>query len=682
MASSPISLAFAFVAIAVFALDCILGSVVAAAARFMLHRNIPEYVERRGTCQRPGAPQRESVNAEGHSERGVNHLVRPLTEARRQTCILVLCRCRAERETPGRDRWGRPERFKTSGLWHKIRMVWSTCRRKTTHGVLKGLNGSAGLRKVRFVSGVLTAGGHRVTRWVAVLGLVVGLVVAGGAGTPASAASKDASLIMDAQTGKILFSRSADEARFPASLTKMMTLYLLFERLQEGKLALSTKLNVSSFAAGQEPSKLGLKPGTTITVEEAIGALIIRSANDVAVVVAEAIGGSEAKFARLMTQKARALSMRNTYFYNASGLPHPLQRSTARDMATLGRALMKNFPQYYDRFAARTYTFRGKTYETHNDLLVDFVGANGIKTGYTRASGFNLVSSAERDGRRIIGVVMGGRTARERDNEMRAILGSMFDKIEANPTMVAAYEDPRGRYTQVASAVTAPPKPVRNPNVRAPGDPGVVAMAPIPDEPQAPREVVSLASADPLAELIAETVAEPRRAEPRGADQLAAVVPQPRTTRVALRTNIDAGAMPSYVAEAPGRLIWGGDVSEVRTASLASALLGEIGEGDTPTSTRRTASSDPRTWGIQVGAYRDRDVAQMQVEVIADAAEAILGDTEAVVTPFSTKDGPIYRARFGPFSPAEARDACTKLEARGLACLAVADSDWSLAAGQ
>lgn len=240
-----------------------------------------------------------------------------------------------------------------------------------------------------------------------------------------------ASIIIDAESGEVVHSRNADTITHPASLTKMMTLYMLFDQISAGRMRMDQRMAVSEHASAQAPSKLGLQPGQTIRVEDAILALVTKSANDVAVVVAEAIGGSESAFGVLMTQRARGLGMRSTVFRNASGLPDPDQITTARDMATLGRSLWRNHPRFYHYFSTREFDWNGDTITTHNRLMLRYNGADGIKTGYIRASGFNLVSSAERDGRRLIGAVMGGRSAASRDRRMEALLDAAFDSREA-----------------------------------------------------------------------------------------------------------------------------------------------------------------------------------------------------------------------------------------------------------
>ena len=230
------------------------------------------------------------------------------------------------------------------------------------------------------------------------------------------------SIVVDANSGAVMQSANADAPRHPASLTKIMTLYLLFERLEQGKIKLTTELPVSAYAAKQAPSKLDLKPGETIRVETAIRAIVTKSANDVAVIVAEAIGGDEAGFANLMTTKARALGMTQTVYKNASGLPEPQQITTARDQAILGRAIQDRFPNYYPYFATRTFDFRGKSIRNHNHLLGTVDGVDGIKTGYIRDSGFNIVTSVRRANRYVVAVVFGGRTADARDARVRSLI--------------------------------------------------------------------------------------------------------------------------------------------------------------------------------------------------------------------------------------------------------------------
>ncbi len=266
---------------------------------------------------------------------------------------------------------------------------------------------------------------RQVVSGLAVLLIAVAVLLAGAKSSEAGYAS----IILDADTGEVLRSRNADTRNYPASLTKMMTLYMLFEELDTGRMQLSDKLAVSKRAAGQPASKLGLKRGATITVHMAIMALATKSANDVATVIAEGISGTEWEFAVAMTKRARALGMKRTRFKNASGLPNRKQFSSARDMGVLAMAILRDFPHYYDYFSAKSFRYDRKTHRTHNKLLNSYPGMDGLKTGYIRASGFNLVASAVRDGRRIVAVVFGGRTARSRDQHMVKLLDLGFERV-------------------------------------------------------------------------------------------------------------------------------------------------------------------------------------------------------------------------------------------------------------
>jgi D-alanyl-D-alanine carboxypeptidase len=262
------------------------------------------------------------------------------------------------------------------------------------------------------------------------LALALGLLAAGvGSRLEAAPASKYSAIVVDASTGQALYVRQADTRRFPASLTKIMTLYMVFEALENRRLTLGEQITASAGAAEQPPTKLGLAKGERLTVEEAILALVTASANDVAVAVAEHLGGSEAEFARLMTSTARRLGMSRTQFRNASGLPDDSQYTTARDMAALARAMLREFPQYFGYFSRDSFRYKGQTFDNHNRLLGQFAGTDGIKTGYIRASGFNLVASVVRDGQRLVGVVFGGQSSLSRDNRMRELIEQGFERL-------------------------------------------------------------------------------------------------------------------------------------------------------------------------------------------------------------------------------------------------------------
>jgi len=266
-----------------------------------------------------------------------------------------------------------------------------------------------------------------------------------------AAEPKYAAIVIDANSGEVLYDKRADSPRYPASVTKVMTLYLTFEALSEGRLKPTDRVVISSRAAAQAPTKLGLPPGDSLTVDEAIRAMTVKSANDIAYAMAEKLGGSESRFAALMTLRGQELGMRNTRFVNASGLPDSRQISTARDLAILSRATMRDFPQYYSYFSVKSFSFRGSTIRGHNRLLDSMDGFDGLKTGYTNASGFNLAGSAVRDGRRLIAVVLGGQSTAWRDNNMEDLLLTGFDVLKrrskGDRTTIASnlYEDePRG----------------------------------------------------------------------------------------------------------------------------------------------------------------------------------------------------------------------------------------------
>jgi len=246
--------------------------------------------------------------------------------------------------------------------------------------------------------------------------------------SPAQANPRSAAIVIDASTGTVLHESHADASRYPASLTKMMTLYLLFEAIEQHKMTLDSRMPVSAHAASMPSTNIGLRAGDSISVREAIPALIVRSANDVAAVVAEALGTSETNFGRMMTEKAHKLGMHSTTFRNASGLPNPEQKTTARDMVTLSARLIKDFPKYYHYFSTQSFSHKGITYKSHNRMVRNTPGVDGLKTGFIRASGFNVATSAKRGNRRVVAVVMGGNTAVARDQHMAQLLEGSFNQ--------------------------------------------------------------------------------------------------------------------------------------------------------------------------------------------------------------------------------------------------------------
>jgi D-alanyl-D-alanine carboxypeptidase len=308
------------------------------------------------------------------------------------------------------------------------------------------------------------------------------LVLAAVAGTPPAAARPGyADLVIDAATGEVLRSRNAHAHLHPASLTKMMTLYLTFKALRSGALELDEEIRVSRHAASQPPSKLGLRAGSRIRVEDAIYAVVVKSANDIAVVLAEALGGSEADFARLMTQEAHRLGMDDTTFRNASGLPHSGQISSAADMGRLAQALIVDFPEYYGYFDTTSWRYRGATFRNHNRMIGTYPGMDGLKTGYIRASGFNLVASAVRGRVRLIAVVFGGQSAERRNRQVARLLDDAFAS-DRGQLLIASGRLPARSFI--------PPLPPRRPEGLFPaaGEIQVASLAPEPIPEPAPVE--------------------------------------------------------------------------------------------------------------------------------------------------------------------------------------------------
>ena len=340
-----------------------------------------------------------------------------------------------------------------------------------------------------------------------------------------SHAAPYADIVVDANSGTVLHSTNPDAQRHPASLTKIMTLYLLFEQLEAGKLKLDSQLQVSKEAAGQMPTKLGLKPGSTLAVEDAIKGMVTRSANDAAVVVAEAIAGDEDAFARLMTRKAQTLGMSRTIYKNASGLPDSAQVTTARDQSTLGRAVQERFPRYYKYFSIRTFTFRGQSIGNHNHLLGRVEGVDGIKTGYVSASGFNLVTSVHRGNRYLVAVVMGGSSAGSRDAKMRDLISEKIAQASVKRTAPMVAEG------FVPSETKPEPKAVAK--IEAKPEPKVAAKVETKPEPKAETKTESKSEARfAVASAISVPVrfnSAPAQAEPATSKSESTAVAQPQT---------------------------------------------------------------------------------------------------------------------------------------------------------
>jgi D-alanyl-D-alanine carboxypeptidase len=368
------------------------------------------------------------------------------------------------------------------------------------------------------------------------LALLLALAIAAPSSAALAASKKRSSgsaiaaaIVVDMNSGRILHEQASMTPRAPASLTKMMTLYVLFSYLRSGAVTPDTEFVVTPYAASQSPTKLGLKPGATIRAADAVNALVTLSANDAAVTIAENLAGTEANFARVMTRKAQEIGMMSTLFRNASGLPNDQQVTTARDMAILAQHLIRDFPEYYGCFQTKYFTYRGHRYRNHNRLLFGYKGTDGIKTGYTRAAGFNLTASVKRDDKHLVAVVLGGRTGSQRDAAMRALLDRSF------PKAVAGRPKPVDTAPLVASLETAPPPP-----------------------PVAKKRVFALASAGPAEPVSFSTEAAPapaRLAAPQAAEVSADPTPTGPTTsdKAAGPYHVQVGAFTSQ-AEAESRL--------------------------------------------------------------------------------------------------------------------------------
>jgi D-alanyl-D-alanine carboxypeptidase len=423
----------------------------------------------------------------------------------------------------------------------------------------------------------------------------------------------------------------------------MMTLYLLFEDLQAGRVSLDSKLPVSANAARQAPSKIGVKAGSSIRVEDAILALVTKSANDVAVVVAESRGGSVSGFAGRMNRAAKALGMNATNFRNPHGLPDNRQYSTARDFTILARALQDKFPTYYKYFGQRSFKYKGARYGNHNRLLGTVSGVDGIKTGYIRASGFNLVTNVRRDGRHIVAVVMGGKTARSRDAHMRELIAKYLPKASRKRSAAPLLVADTGTGSSVAALAFDPRLPRARPFEEQPAE-LVMAYAAAP----APRDVV----ADALAEA----------ALPQG-DVSSDFYDRndPIAQRISAAAEV-ALAAPRPASEANGAIAQLTRLAQLRSGKvdiIAGAPEVEQGSGDAG-------------WHIQIGAVPTMEGA----EALLEKARTSMGTTLASLIPLTQpvdRDGStLYRARFAGFSDKEAaRDTCAKLKRRSFACLAV-----------
>lgn len=454
--------------------------------------------------------------------------------------------------------------------------------------------------------------------------IFLSIVIAAAVQPAYAASSKYAAIVMDARTGKVLHSENADSRRYPASLTKMMTLYLVFEALQKGKITKSSPVVFSAQAATQPPTKIGVKAGSSITVEQAIYALITRSANDASMALAEKLGGSEQAFARMMTAKAQSLGMKSTVFRNPHGLPNTGQFTTARDMARLGIALREHYPQYYGYFSAKSFRFRGRNIANHNRLLGRVSGVDGIKTGYTRASGFNLVSSVTDGNRRLVAVVLGGQSGRARDARMAQLIAANMKKttVRGGGALIAR-ADGGDNLASIVSRIL----PKRN--------------APVPAAKPVVEDVEIAESEEDVAAMEEQQIAAIEQPAPKRAKKEKA----PRPEEIPFEVKKSVEVREQAYAEAPAK----------------SKALDKI-----------VTASVPNGWTVQVGSSPSKADARAALDKAADRGATILASASPFTVPFEKGGVTYHRARFGGFASQDAAvSACKQLKRKKVECYAV-----------
>ncbi|WP_183747090.1 SPOR domain-containing protein [Rhizobium sp. BK196] len=517
-------------------------------------------------------------------------------------------------------------------------------------------------RSISSVSSPRSAG--FLAKVLTILSMAIAVVAVDSVNAEAEAANpKYAGIVVDARTGNVLYSENADRLQYPASLTKMMTLYMTFEALEQGRIRLDTPVPFSAHAAAQAPTKLGVRAGGTITVEQGILGLVTLSANDAATALGEMLGGSEDRFAQMMTAKAHALGMTRTTYRNANGLPNTAQMTTARDQARLGIALRQHFPQYYGYFSARAFKFGNRVIRSHNRLVGSVRGVDGIKTGYTRAAGFNLVSSLQVDGKSIVGVVLGGASTPARDSQMRTLLATYLPKASASGGMLVAQSKPMPEMIETPAPVS-PAKVAQltekktiaanqSPVTAAAADVGLPPKGPLPDSRYrtASTEVAYAETAAPKTDnpLLTQPMPSPTKVK------TVAIKQQQEQASVAVPT-----PAPAYMPPEQGDT----SVDELTTASTKAAPAKEVAAREMP---------QPSGWVVQIGVSSNRETA---MDLLANA-KAKGGKALSSAKPFAVAYGnggdQIYRARFGGFDEQrDAVNACKALKKAGVKCWAAA----------
>ena len=496
-------------------------------------------------------------------------------------------------------------------------------------------------------------------------------------------------IVVDANSGRTLYGRAEHELRHPASVTKVMTLYLLFEQLERGKLRLDTPLMVSQHAAAQAPSKLGLAPGESISVENAIKAVVTKSANDIACAIAENVAGDEHTFAQMMTRKAHALGMRNTHYENASGLPNAEQVTTAYDLAVLGRAIQDRFPRYYRYFSTHSFAYNGALHRNHNHLLGQVEGMDGIKTGYTRASGFNLLTSVRRGGHHIVAVVMGGRTGYARD---RAMAGLIEQHIGGGASVrtAAAISEESAAPQQIAEAE---PEIVEQPIEQ-------IVERPVPERERvgatrrlAQRLAYAEEDMDGADEFLPAPLPPPQRRESVAAAPEPVRASAPVAAREKRGSDAAPPVRPAFVSgmqrkvadelPEPKKSARGKGKSDAALASLDGSTTSrvtrtrEISVSTATPSSIRGASKDARAdaarptrpgWMIQIGATDDADKANQLLSRARGLLQGFPSTAKAFTEKVQKGNETLYRARFAGLEEESAASACKALKRSGFAC--------------
>ncbi|AJC79425.1 serine-type D-Ala-D-Ala carboxypeptidase protein [Rhizobium etli bv. phaseoli str. IE4803] len=504
--------------------------------------------------------------------------------------------------------------------------------------------------------------GSFFAKLLAILSVAVTVVLVDSVNAEAEAAnSKYAGIVVDAKTGNVLYSENADRLQYPASLTKMMTLYLVFEALEQGRIRLDTPVPFSAHAAAQAPTKLGVRAGGTITVEQGILGLVTLSANDASTALGEMLAGSEDRFAQLMTAKAHALGMTRTTYRNANGLPNTAQMTTARDQARLGIALRQHFPQYYGYFSTRAFKFGSRTIRSHNRLVGSVRGVDGIKTGYTRAAGFNLVSSVQVDGKSIVSVVLGGTSGAARDAQMRNLIATYLPKASSRG----------GNSALVAQAAPAPanletPAPVQPQKARQ-----QLAPQPVVQQQVAQQQVAkTITAAQPPISAAAADLGLPRKGPlPDARYQVAETeVAYTETSATKSDNPLVAQAMP-----APTKVKTTSFKQQAPAAAPAEPADAAVDHVTTASTSAAPASAAPAGWVVQVGVSPSRQMAMDLLEGAKSKGGKALASAKPFAVAYGTGNDQVYRARFGGFDDQrDAVNACKALKKAGIKCWAAA----------